>query len=132
MIVYNTSTENFNPVHLNGNIIPVSDSEKHLGCYIGKDSASKRISKSTCEIYSNTNKLLGEFYMADIDVKYCLFKCFCLPLYGATPLQYEGKGINKLYIAWRKSIRKLPKVSPRMHCDLLHEIFITTLLISTT
>ena len=60
--------------------------------------------------------------MADIDVKYCLFKCFCLPLYGATLLQYEGKGINKLYIARRKSIRKLLNVSPRMHCDLLHEI----------
>ena len=122
LIVYNTSSENLNPLFMNESMIPLSECEKHLGCCIGKNCMSKRIDKLICEMYSNVNKLMINFHKCSIDVKYTLFKSFCMPLYGASLLNYDSKDVNRLLTAWRKCMRRILNVSTLTHCNLIHKI----------
>ena len=44
-------------------------------------------------------------------------------LYESQLFRYNDiKSMELLYVTWRKSIRKIWKISPRSHCNLLHHI----------
>ena len=44
-------------------------------------------------------------------------------LYGSQLFRYNDiKSMELLYVTWRKSIRKIWKISPRSHCNLLYHI----------
>ena len=44
-------------------------------------------------------------------------------LYGSQLFRYNDiKSMELLYVTRRKSIRKIWKISPRSHCNLLHDI----------
>ena len=63
---------------------------------------------------------MRQFGKANCDIKYCLFKSYCLSLYGCQLFNFASKYISNLYICWRKCVRRLYQLSPRTHCDLLH------------
>lgn len=107
---------------LNGDLITHSVREKHLGTIIGEDSDTKRIEKAINDIYFNCNKIIAEFNHVNIDLKYKLFKTYCMSLYGSPLFNYADKMSNKLFTAWRKALRHLLGLSPKTHCNLLHEV----------
>ena len=53
------------------------------------------------------------------EVVYDIFKMYCMPLYGSQLWNYDCKYIDKLYVGWRKTIRKLLHLPYRTHCDML-------------
>ena len=55
MLLFNTEND-FVPLKMKGEVIPISNGEKHLGNYIGQDCATIRIEKVTQELYISTNK----------------------------------------------------------------------------
>jgi hypothetical protein len=57
-----------------------------------------------------------------MNVKYVLFKTFCMPLYGCQLWDFSSHHCNSFFTAWRKAIRRLLMISPRSHSNLLHLI----------
>ena len=66
--------------------------------------------------------MLFKFRHAPSDVKYYLFKIYCMSLYGYQLWNLESISINRFYVAWRKCCRHLLNVPYRAHNDLLHLI----------
>ena len=66
------------------------------------------------------NLLVAQFSYVNVDVKYDLFKCFCLSVYGSQLWNFESKLCDKYYVAWRKCVRRLFKLPTRAHSNLLH------------
>ena len=99
--------------------IPCSCIEKHLGNVIGRDATSKVFEKAIADIYCRTNSIISLFRMVSHDVFYKLFKTFCLHLYGCPLWNISNKLCNKVYICWRKCIRRIFKIPYNTHCNLL-------------
>ena len=92
MLCYNVGQ--YSPdLHMFGLSIPVVKTEQHLGCHVGTDCNPKRIDRLIGDIYCNCNALLTNFGMLNSDIKYSMFKTFCLPLYGSTLIDYDDKKI---------------------------------------
>ncbi len=121
MLLFN-APNNFQPLKMRGVVIPVSDSEKHLGNFIGRDSIAKRVENAIKELYINCNKIVHEFSLTEIEIRYLLFKTYCTSFYGSPLFYYESGPIDRLFIAWRKSIRHLLKLPLRTHSHLIHGI----------
>ena len=48
-------TSNVPQVYLNGEKIPVVDSDKHLGNFISTNIADKNITENVCDLYTRSN-----------------------------------------------------------------------------
>ena len=108
--------------HMDGEPIKVVEMEKHLGYFIGVNSEAKQIQQTINQLYSNVNLLLAQFSKTPIDVKYKLFKSFCMSVYGSSLWNFGSKECEKFYVAWRKCIRRLFNLPPQTHCNLLNVI----------
>ena len=97
-------------------------SEKHLGHIISSDgkTCDARIQQATYELYGKANLLIAQFANASPDVKYHLFKSFCMSLYGCSLWDLSSPAMSIFFVAWRKCIRRLLDISPRSHSYLLH------------
>ena len=107
---------------MKGEVIPISNGEKHLGNYIGQDSAAIRMEKLVQDLYISTNKLFDKFKFVELDTLYFLFRAYCTSFYGSVILDYDSPLMERLFIAWRKSIRFLLNISQRTHNALIHHI----------
>ena len=107
---------------MKGEIIPISNGEKHLGNYIGQDSTTIRIEKVVQELYISTNKLSYNFKLVELDTLYFLFRAYCTSFYGSVLLDYDCTLIERLFVAWRKCIRFLFNLPHRTHNRLIHHI----------
>ena len=121
MLLFNAAN-NFVPLKMRGEIIPISNGEKHLGNYIGQDSAIVRMEKLVQDLYVSTNKLSEKFKFLELDTLYFLFRAYCTSFYGSVILDYDSTLMERLFIAWRKCIRFLLNLPPRTHNALIHHI----------
>ena len=62
---------------------------------------------------------MTHFAYVHFDVRYRLFKYYCMPLYGSVIWNYSGSNIQRCYTAWRKCIRRILDTT---HCNILHLI----------
>ena len=53
------------------------------------------------------NGIMASFYDTYVDVKYKLFKAYCMSLFGDVLWDLNSSFISKFYVFWRKGIRKL-------------------------
>ena len=111
-------------VYMNDSKVTQVSSEPHLGFQIGASHKvdSANIDIAVQNIYGRINLLLRQFGKACCDVKYYLFKSYCMSLYGCPLFCFASKHISKLYVCWRKCIRRLFDLPTRTHCQLLHHI----------
>ena len=71
----------------------------------------------------SVNNLIADFSYLESTTLSRLFTSYCMNMYGSQLFRYnDRKTIDLLYVAWRKSIRKIWKISPRTHCSLLSHI----------
>ena len=105
-----------------GGIVSIINTDKHLGHPIGRDSNKTSIDDAINDLYCKTNMIMSHFSYVDFDVKYKLFKSFCMPLYGCVLWNYFSRDIQRFYTAWRKCIRRIIGVPYKTHCNLLHLI----------
>ena len=80
MLLFNTEND-FVPLKMKGEVIPISNGEKHLGNYIGQDCATIRIEKVIQELYISANKLSYNFKYVELDTLYYLYMDFTLLLH---------------------------------------------------
>ena len=109
-------------VHLDDVYIQCGEMEKHLVNLIGPGVGNNDMKCKLSEIFVHANHIVNIFGKATYKVKYQLFKTYCLPLYGSVRWDYSHPSIEKLYITWRKCIRKLIDVPYNTHFTLLHFI----------
>ena len=68
------------------------------------------------------NVLLSCFKHVSTDIKYKLFKAFCMSLYGCELWDLSSNHVNVFYITWKKCIRRLLGLPTMTHNILIHEI----------
>ena len=100
-------------------IIVSQPSATHLGHTIGHNVCEQKLQNNINDMIITTNTLSSLFPKADINVKYKLFKCYAMSLYGCQVWDFSHKGMSRVYTTWRKCIRKLFKLPYRTHSELL-------------
>ena len=98
-------------------IISASTWEKHLGNHLDTSNSDGHISEATHLLYFRVNSMMHKFCSAASDVKYFLFKSYCMSLYGCQLWNFESVCVNKFYVAWRNCCRRL---FYKTHSDLVH------------
>ena len=80
------------------------------------------IEKTVGKFIGNFNYLMATFSECKYEIKYKLFKTFCMDLYGCVLWNLSSKCINRLYTIWRKCMRQLLGVPYRTHSKFLHRV----------
>ena len=89
----------------------------HLGHKIYANLRLDDTAGVTASFYKQVNMFKSKFKTIPSYIQAKLFVQYCSSFYGLQLLQ--GKHYNKLEVAWRKSLRKIWKLSPLTHCSLL-------------
>ena len=114
-----------NNVYLQGNLITLANSEKHVGNLIGNSpTLQAQIVQTACnQLYGKLNFLMRQIGACKSSILYVLFKNYCMSLYGCQLWNYSSlKSINPVYIAWRKCVRRIFKLPSQTHNSLLYYI----------
>lgn len=56
------------------------------------------------------------------EIIYSLFKTYCMLVYGCQLWDFSHKSTNKLYVTWRKAVRRILSLPYSTHCELLSYI----------
>ena len=91
----------------------------HLGHYIGKNFNQRNISQGVSNLIIRTNTMLSKFNFCTSLVKSALFKTYCTSYYGCVLWSLRSRDIDRIYVTWRKIIRRLWNVPYRTHGRLL-------------
>ena len=103
----------------NGSKINFFDKCKYLGTTLYSDVKLKHKPDVVRNLTVSLNNLLADFSFVDSSTLSRLFDCYCMNLYGSQLFRYNDiKSMELLYVNWRKSIRKIWKISPRSHYNL--------------
>ena len=107
---------NFIPsVKLCGQYIEVVSDEIHLGNHIYNDIYRKNISEFAGDFYRRSNHIISNFNMCDSITLNHLHATYCTSMYGCELLQHNAKYMSQLYVAWRKSIRRVFRLPSQTH-----------------
>ena len=104
---------------IDNNFLISQPSEKHIGHVIGPQSIDRELNCKTSELIVNTNHILSVFKHASFEIKYKLFKTYSMPLYGCVLWDHSSQCMEKLYVTWRKCVRKILNVPYNTHSVLL-------------
>ena len=86
-------------IYLNGEVIPVVDSDKHLGNYISINITDRNIINNICDLYQRSNRDISDFRVSDTNALDNLHRTYCMHMYGC-----ELWDINCNYIKTSKWI----------------------------
>ena len=107
----------------NGSKIKMVDKCKYLGTTLYSDVKPKHTPDVVRDLTVSLNNLFADFSFVDSSTLSILFDSYYMNLYGSQPFRYHDiKSMELLYVTWRKSRRKIWKISPRSQCNLLHLI----------
>ena len=104
---------------LNNKPIVKVDSAVHLGHRIDKDFNVKNISLGVSKLINSVHMMISKFGYCTSPVKAKLFRTYCTSYYGCVLLSLNSTHIQRLYVTWRKIIRKIWNVPYNTHCKLL-------------
>ena len=119
-----TSTSKDPQLFMNdGSIIPYLDTCNHLGNTISIKSDKAILDNAVNELYMRTNCLLSDFAFSEYSILSHLFNTYCMNIYGCPLWKYYDKNqLEVFYVAWRKSLRRVWKISNVTHNYLLPSI----------
>ena len=69
------------------------------------------ILNSITELTCLSNKMCSVFKGGQFDVKYQLFKTFCMPLYGSVLWDFSNADLTLFYSRWRVCVKRLLKIT---------------------
>ena len=117
----NNKDEKFNGIKHCSNFIQKSDFACHLGNIIGPN-PNKLYDVVINKFVTCFNGLNVIFRKASLNVKYHLFKTFCMNLYGSLFWDLSSEKVNRFYMLWRKCLRMLLDLPYCTHSRFLHLI----------
>ena len=68
--------------YLHGEVIPVVDSDKHLGNYISTNITDRNIIDNICDLYQGSNRFISDFRVCDSNALDSLHRTYCMHMYG--------------------------------------------------
>ncbi len=80
---------------------------------------SSLVSAAIAQFWSSFNLFKADFGHIDPYVQCKLFKQYCCSFYGAPLWLLSSQDVSDACIAWRKALRKIWKLSPMTHCDVV-------------
>ena len=110
-------------VYLQGNLISLVSTEKHVGNIVGNDpdTMSQSVHVACNHLYGKLNFLINQIGACRSHIMYLLFKNYCMSLYGCQLWNYSLlKQVKPVYIAWRKCVRRIFKLPRNTHSALLY------------
>ena len=122
MLLFNSENVSSYEVVFNDHVIDISNCEKHLGSYIGRNSNYTIVMNYIPESNAMLNYLCSIFSGADFNVRYKMFKIYCLSMFNVVLWDLGSSEMSTFYCNWRKSIRKLLNLPLLCHSDFLHRI----------
>ena len=96
------------PIYLNGEMIPVVDSDKHLGNYISTNIADGHIIENMYDLYQRSNRIISDFRVCDSST--------------LDSLHRTCNYVKDFIVAWRKVKRHNWKLPYRAHNAIVHNL----------
>ena len=116
LLCYNLISDFIPSVKLCGQNIEVVSDEIHLGNHIYIMIYTEKIFLSLLVIfYRRSNHIISNFNMCDSITLNHLHATYCTSMFGCELLQHNAKYMSQLYVAWRKSIRKVFHLPSQTH-----------------
>jgi len=114
LMCYNLEPQDIR-IQLCGHPISIVSHETYLGNYIGNDISERGITQAMCAFSQKTNHLVADFAMLDSYSLCKLHSTYCMSLYGSELWNYNSRYVEQVYVAWRKSMRKVFQFPYRAH-----------------
>ena len=92
---------------------------KHLGTPFDLHSMKDQVTELINDMVKRFNTMLSTLECCSYQVKYKLFKSYCMSLYGSVLCDLSSKQILRLYTTWRKCPRQLLKIIHVAHGEYL-------------
>ena len=107
----------------NGTRIDFVNQCTHLGTIIYSDITRKNVDFAVNDLFMRTNNLMADFSYTHSSTLSVLYNSYCMNVYGSQLWCFnDHKSINRFYVAWRKTIRRIWHIDKRTHNSLLHTI----------
>ena len=120
-IVHGGNHQNVN-LYIDGIPITKVNQWKHSGRFVGPKATYENIQISVHKFNTEVNMIMAQFSKIFPDIRYQLFKTYCMPLYGCQLWDFSQKDVEYFYTAWRKAIRFIWRIPFRSHNNLLSYI----------
>ena len=108
--------------YLNGEVIPVVDSDKHLGNYIFTIITDRNIIDTICDLYQRSNRVISDFRVCDSNALDSLHRTYCMHMYGCELWDLNCNYIKGFKVAWRKIKRRIWRLPYRTHNATVHQL----------
>ena len=108
--------------YLNGEVIPVVDSDKHLGNYISTNITDRNIIDNICDLYQRSNRVISDFRVCDSNALDSLYRTYCMHMYGCELWDLNCNYIKDFKVAWRKIKRRIWRLPYRAHNAIVHQL----------
>ena len=123
LLCYNADlTSNVPQVYLNGEKIPVVDSDKHLGTFISTNIADRNITENVCDLYKRSNWIISGFRVCDSSTLDSLHRTYCMHMYGCELWDLNCKYVSEFKVAWRKIKRCIWGLPYKAHNAIIHNL----------
>ena len=102
--------------------VPLSEEGLHLGNLLGVGSRENAIRKAVLDLQCRSNVLLSRFSFCFPDVRYKLFKAYCVIAYGSQLWDFDSRSVNDYFACWRRCVRRVWGLPNMTHCRFLPAI----------
>ncbi len=96
------------------------DFKRHLGHIVGLKSQQRAVEGYAYDFNNNlkVNMLMSYFICAS----HHTLSIYCMSLYETCLWDLTSTHCERFYTTWRKAVRRINRLNPRIHNDLLHSI----------
>ena len=123
LLCYNADLTGVVPqLYLNGEIIPVVESDKHLGNYISTNIHDRNIIGSVSDLYQRSNWVISDFQACDSNTLDNLHRTYCMHMYGCELWDLNCNYVTDFKVAWRKIKRRIWRLPYRAHNVIVHSL----------
>ena len=131
LLCYNADLTGVVPqLYLNGEIIPVVESDKHLGNYISTNIHDRNIIGSVSDLYQRSNWVISDFRACDSNTLDNLHRTYCMHMYGCELWDLNCNYDTDFKVAWRKIKRRIWRLPYRAHNVIVKSLVQCTLFIT--
>ena len=87
-----------------------------LGTTLYSDISVRNINNAVNDLFMRTNNLMADFSNAHSSTLSVLYNSYCMNVYGSQLWCFNDyKSVERFYIAWRKTIRRIWRIDKRTH-----------------
>ena len=114
LMYYNVSHDNLH-VKLCNQDVDIVSKGIYLGNYISENIYDRVIKQTVCAFNAKSNQIISDFSMFDCFSLHKLHTTYCMSLCGCEIWSYNSRYLSEMFIAWRKIMKRLCKLTNGTH-----------------